>query len=131
MLRRADTAGFSLVELVVAMFLLGIIAVALLPVLWNGIRYSSEQSTVATATRQLNSLVDQARDGGTCDAVAAATGVNDYMDGAGRGFSIRAENAAGALTVPACASGSLVSFTLVARQGGDRLAQVDAIVYIP
>lgn len=64
--RGADAAGFSLVEVVIAMFLLGIIAIAILPGLWQGIRYSSEQSAVATATRHLNSLIEEARDDPAC-----------------------------------------------------------------
>lgn len=129
--RRANAAGFSLVELVIAMFLLGVIAIALLPVLWNGIRYSSEQSTVATATRQLNSLVDQVREGATCDDVADATTAHTFTDGAGRTFSTRAESASGDPVAPACVSETLASFTLVARQNGEKLAQVVALVYIP
>lgn len=64
--RGADVAGFSLVEVVIAMFLLGIIAIAILPTLYQGIRYSSEQSVVATATRHLNSLIEQARSEPAC-----------------------------------------------------------------
>jgi prepilin-type N-terminal cleavage/methylation domain-containing protein len=85
--RSADAAGFSLVEVVIAMVILGLIAVALIPVLWQGIMLSSQQSTVATATRQLNALVEQARDGGSCASVIAAAGVQTYQDGAGRDFT--------------------------------------------
>ena len=51
--------GFSIVEVLIAMFLLAIVAVALLPALFQGIQYSSQQSAVATATRQLNALVQE------------------------------------------------------------------------
>lgn len=64
--RGADAAGFSLVEVVIAMLLLGVIAIAILPTLWQGIQYSSEQSAVATATRHLNGLIEQARETPAC-----------------------------------------------------------------
>lgn len=64
--RGTDAAGFSLVEVIIAMFLLGVVAVAILPALWQGIRYSSEQSSVATATRHLNGLIEQARQDPAC-----------------------------------------------------------------
>lgn len=64
--RGADAAGFSVVEVVIAMFLLGVIAIAILPTLYQGIRYSSEQSAVATATRHLNGLIEQARETPAC-----------------------------------------------------------------
>jgi prepilin-type N-terminal cleavage/methylation domain-containing protein len=127
----SDDLGFGLIELVIAMFLLAIVALAILPVMVDGIRFSSEQSTVATATRQLNSLVDQARDGGTCGDITDATMPNSFSDGAARNFSTAAENTAGVHVVPTCVSGTLVSFTLVARQNGKKLAQVEAKVYVP
>ncbi len=64
--RGADAAGFSLVEVIIAMFLLGIVAVAILPALWQGIVLSSQQASTATATRYMNSLIDDARATPTC-----------------------------------------------------------------
>ena len=48
------------------MLILGIIAISLLPALVQGIRYSSKQAYVATATRQVNALIEEARDKRTC-----------------------------------------------------------------
>ena len=79
--RDLDSAGFSLVEVVIAMFILGIIAIALLPGLVQGIRFSAEQSQVATATRQLNAAVERARDGGSCAALNAAATAAKYRNG--------------------------------------------------
>lgn len=64
--RGTDAAGFSLVEVVIAMFILGVVAVAILPTLWQGIQFASEQSAVATATRHLNGLIDDARQNNAC-----------------------------------------------------------------
>lgn len=122
----ADSVGFSLVEVVIAMLLLGLIAIALLPALVQGFRLSSEQSTVATATRQLNSLIEDARQSPTCpiieNAVATKTG---FLDGAGRTF-----NTSGVVHGP-CAAGSAVSISLTATRGAKVLASVDAIIYVP
>src|SRR5690606_10483485 len=76
--------GFSLVEIVVAMFLLALVAVALLPALVSGIRYSAQQSAVATATRELNAVIEEMRQDPTCAAVAAAVATRTVPDGAGR-----------------------------------------------
>ena len=73
--RSADAAGFSLVEVVIAMLLLGMIAVAILPALWQGIQISSEQSAVATATRHLNALIEEMRENAQCTRTIAVTGV--------------------------------------------------------
>ncbi|WP_243077292.1 prepilin-type N-terminal cleavage/methylation domain-containing protein [Microbacterium sp. SS28] len=128
---KESDAGFGLVELVIAMLLLAVIAVAIAPAIWNGIRYSSDQTTVATATRQLNSLVDQAHDGESCASVAVATGSRTFVDGRGRQFTTAAEDPSGTIVTPACSGTSLVKFTLVARQAGKELARVDAMVYVP
>lgn len=118
--------GFSLVEVIVAMFLLGVIALALLPALIQGIRFSSEQSSVATATRQLNSLIEDVRQTPSCgsigDTVATKTG---FVDGNGRSF--RTEG----MVHGACTPGTAVSISLTATQGTHRLATVDAIIYVP
>ena len=47
--RGIGAGGFSLIEVIIAMFLLGIIAIAILPVMWNGITFSSQQANTATA----------------------------------------------------------------------------------
>lgn len=127
-----DDDGFGLVEVVIAMLLLAIIAIAIAPALWNGIKYSTNQATVATSTRQLNSLVDQARDSGTCAGVLAAAAPHTFTDGAGRSFTTVAEDSSGAAVTPTCtAGGAAAKFTLVARQGGQKLGQVAALVYVP
>lgn len=59
--RLSDDAGIGLVEIVVATFILGLIAVAMLPLLITGMRVAVEQGTVATATRLLNDTIEEAR----------------------------------------------------------------------
>lgn len=125
MQRNSDSGGFSIVEVIVAMFLLAIVAVALLPALFNGIQYSSQQSAVATATRQLNSLVEQARRAPSCGAMSSAAATTTFTDGAGRPLTSSG-------VVGTCASKSVASLKLTAVDGsGTTLATTSALIYIP
>ncbi|MBW9120590.1 type II secretion system protein [Microbacterium trichothecenolyticum] len=80
--RSTDAAGFSLVEVVIAMVILGFIAIALLPVLISGIQYSSHQADVASATRELNGLIERARATPTCGTLASVAAPTKFRDGA-------------------------------------------------
>lgn len=114
--------GFGLVELIVAMFLLALITIALIPALYNGIIYSSQQSTTATATRQLNTLVDQARQTHTCNALSSVASMQNYIDGANQAFTISGTYD--------CAT-SPARLSLTAKGAGNKtLATVDALVYL-
>lgn len=124
MTRQQD--GFSIVEVLIAMFLLALVAVALLPPLWQGIRYSSQQSAVATATRELNSLVEEAREAPTCAGLTAAALSQTVTDGSGRTFTTSG-------TVGTCpATSKTVKLALTATDSsGTVLATTTAIIYVP
>jgi prepilin-type N-terminal cleavage/methylation domain-containing protein len=127
--RSADAAGFSLIEVIIAMFLLGIIAIALLPALVNGIQYSLEQSTVATATRQLNAMVEDARqDQPTCGDLAGLIASQTFQDGAGRDFTT--SGSSGDCIACPIGGGAAIPLELTAVQGGRTLATVSALVYV-
>lgn len=123
--RRERDAGLSLVEVVIAMMLLGIIAVALIPPLWQGMALSVQQSSTATATRHLNALVEAARDDPRCanlDATAATQTIQD-----GRGQMLTSSG-----TVTGCAVGATARLQLsVSDASGATLAGTTALVYIP
>ncbi|MFH8252511.1 prepilin-type N-terminal cleavage/methylation domain-containing protein [Microbacterium sp. B2969] len=120
-----DDEGFGLVEIVVAMVLLALVAVAVLPALWQGVRYTVEQSAVATATRELNALVEQVRETPTCAQVAAAAASTNFTDGRGRALTSVG-------TYGTCAPKSTVTLRLSAtNSSGTSLASAVAIVYIP
>jgi prepilin-type N-terminal cleavage/methylation domain-containing protein len=127
--RDSGDAGFSLVEVVIAMVLFAIVAVAIIPVLWQGIVYSSQQSTVATATRQLYALVESARESPSCATIAGAAATQTFSDGADREFT----TAGSAGTCHPCpsASGITVPLTLTATQSSRQLAEVSALVFVP
>ncbi|VXB54540.1 Type IV fimbrial biogenesis protein PilW [Microbacterium sp. 8M] len=121
---RADEGGFGLVELIVAMFLLAIITIALIPALYNGLIYAARQSTTATATRQLNTLVEQARQTHTCNSVMSAASTQSFTDGAKQVFTTSGTYS--------CTTGSVASLNLTAKDSDNRtLASVKALVYIP
>ncbi|WP_127475545.1 prepilin-type N-terminal cleavage/methylation domain-containing protein [Microbacterium sulfonylureivorans] len=121
-----DERGFSVVEILIAMFLLALVAVALLPALWQGLRYSSQQSAVATATRELNALVEEARDTPTCPNLSAVAVSKTVTDGAGRTISTSG-------TVGSCpVTTKTVKLALTAvDSSGTTLATTTAIIYVP
>ncbi|MFB7885673.1 hypothetical protein [Microbacterium sp. NPDC056057] len=129
--RSGDAAGFGLVEVIIAFFLLAIIAVAILPVLFNGIAYSVEQSSTATATRALNAQIEELRNTtnvSCADLQTAASPGTTTTDGRGTTITIGG-------SAPACTSTThlqAVALTLVATaQNGKQLATVTAKIYLP
>jgi prepilin-type N-terminal cleavage/methylation domain-containing protein len=116
-------AGFSLVEVVIAMLILGIIAVSLLPPLWQGIRLATEQSTVATATRQLNGLIEEARDSPSCGTLDGIAAVRTFTDGRGKSFTT------GAQLGYSCTPGTLVYIKLTASNASGTLGDVSAQIF--
>jgi len=119
---RTDNEGFGLVELVIAMFLLAIITIALIPALYNGLIYSARQSTTATATRQLNTLVEQARQTHTCNSLSSAAAAQSFTDGAKQAFTTTG-------TFNCATSPARLSLT-AKSVNGTTLATVDALVYL-
>lgn len=70
--RTAD-AGFGMIEVIVSLFILGLIAVAVVPILVQGLRLSIANAVVATATQLANQQVEQVRGTALCSAVTGAT----------------------------------------------------------
>jgi type II secretory pathway pseudopilin PulG len=58
---RAADAGLGLVEVVIAMFLFAIIALAAIPVLIQGMRTSADNATMATAAQLASRDIESAR----------------------------------------------------------------------
>ena len=123
---RPQEAGFSVIEILIAMFLLAIVAVALLPALWQGIQHSAAQSAVATATQELNALVEEARDTPTCAALSAVAGSRSVTDGAGR--TITTSGSVG--TCPTVSKTVKLALTAV-DASGTTLATTTAVIYVP
>lgn len=118
--------GFTIVEILIAMFLLALVAVALLPALWQGIRYSSQQSAVATATRQLNALVEEARQTPTCPNLSAVAVSKTVSDGAGQ--TIITSGLVGTCPV---ASKTVKLVLSAVDVSGTTLATTTAVIFVP
>jgi len=73
MMTRDDDAsadGFSLIEVIVAMFLLAVLAMVLLPSVMGMVNVSAGNSLLATANQGVNQMLERARSaGGTCAAL--------------------------------------------------------------
>lgn len=123
--RSSDAEGFSLVEVVIAMLLLGLVAVAILPALWQGLTVASQQSSTATATRYMNALVEQARETRTCDYLGSIAGLPPKMDGRGRQMTTDKSTSSG------CGSGATATLTVVVQVDGKSLATTTALILIP
>ena len=118
--------GFSLVEVIIAMFLLGLVAVALLPALYQGLAISSEQSAIATATRHLNAMVEQARQSPICADLSALVSEKVVEDGSGG--SITTSGSIG--TCPSTTHTVQLDLTAT-NSSGDEIAKTSAIIFVP
>ncbi|SFS02590.1 prepilin-type N-terminal cleavage/methylation domain-containing protein [Microbacterium sp. cf046] len=120
----SNDGGFSIIEVIVAMFLLAIVAVSLLPALFQGIQYSSQQSAVATATRELNALVEEARATPSCATLASVAASRTFTDGGGRTLTSSG-------SVGTCTLKTAVTLTLsVVDSSGTTMATTTARVFI-
>ena len=123
--RGPDASGLSLVEVIIAMLLLAIVAVAILPALWQGLVVSSKQSSTASATRYMNSLVEQARETHTCAYLVSIAGLPPKVDG--RGVELTTSET----TVTGCGTGKTATLTVVVEGDGDVLASTTALILVP
>lgn len=141
MRKASSDGGFSLIEVIIAMFLLGLVAMALLPALWQGIAVSSQQSATATATRHLNAIVEKARDDPTCLSLTALVATPPAVDdGKGAALVVVADldDSAGAQLTAADCTGpdargdEVVELSLqLSRSDGTSLARTTALIYMP
>lgn len=77
--RTANSDGFGIIEIVVAMFLLAIVAVAIIPILVQGLRLSVQNTVIASATQLANLQIEQVRGLTSCGSVTAATNTSSVQ----------------------------------------------------
>jgi Tfp pilus assembly protein PilV len=125
-----SSEGVSLVEIVVAMFILALIAMAFLPLLVQGVRQSAASATRATAVQLVSDQIDQARSAGTsCAVVRALVGVLATTDS--RGNSLTRTNTAGTCSAVVGTYPTTLTFTVnVTRAGGISLAKASTLIYV-
>lgn len=122
-----DDRGFGIIEIVVSMFLLGLIATAFLPLLIQGLKQSAANATLATATQLANDQIELARAATSCaDLVPTSTTVVDP-----RNVPLLV-----ASTIGSCAPASEnpvsvpVSVTVTRTDTGTVLAKASTLVFI-
>jgi len=65
-----DDAGFTLLEVIIAMFLLAIVVTGLIPALLGSLKLSAQNTNIATASQLVGQQIDVARSGvATCAAL--------------------------------------------------------------
>lgn len=70
---RPQESGFGMIEIVISMFLLALLAIAFLPLLVQGVKHSSSNSTLAAATQLVNDEMELARSRTTCSSLTATS----------------------------------------------------------
>ena len=83
----SDQRGFGVVEIVVAMFLIGLMAVAFLPILVQSVRVTATNATVAEATQIVAQQLERVGAlGSSCSAVKATSLVPPALVAGERGM---------------------------------------------
>jgi prepilin-type N-terminal cleavage/methylation domain len=109
---RGHEEGFGLIEILISMMLLAILAVALIPILVQGLKQSASNATLASATQLANEKIEQARAWKTCgEAVASNSTVTDT-----RGVSLTITTTVGACA-PSAENPVSVPVTVVVTRG--------------
>ncbi|WP_104083829.1 hypothetical protein [Cryobacterium sp. Y11] len=126
---RATEAGFGLIEIAVSMFLLGLLAVALLPFLVQGVTQSAANGMLATATQLVNKEMENARAQTTCTGLTAAT----FSVADPRGVTLRvARTVDGACPTPASSYPITVpiAVTVVRADTGAMLSSAKTLIFV-
>jgi prepilin-type N-terminal cleavage/methylation domain-containing protein len=125
----SNDEGFGLIEIVIAMFVLALLAISFLPILIQGLRFSAENAARATATQIVHDQIELAHSKSpSCASLQtlAGTSAADVTDPRGGAFSMTT-------TVGACAAGSgMVLFTTTVSNSGSgkKLATASTLVYV-
>jgi len=120
--------GVTLVEIVVAMFMLGVVLVAMVPLIAIGLKVSAHNTTMATANQLASERMQLAKSSGPqCTTVASLDGVAVYNDP--RGVALQVTTDVGACPV----SGTgvvVVSVDVVRLDTGESLSSAATQVLV-
>jgi len=124
-----DDDGLTLVEIVIAMFVLALVMIGMLPLLITGIQASAQNTTRATANQLVSERMERATNRGpSCAAIAALAGVTVQNDP--RGVPIRVTTAVAACPAAGTAATVLVTATAVRTDTGVELATSSTLVFV-
>ena len=127
-------AGFSLVEVIVAMVLLGILAVVTLPFFITGFRVSADDGARTTATDQISATLEQLRAKPDCaDLPGMVATLNQpanqtHYDARHRAFTVAVS--APVYSGGSCAAKSTATVTVTAKRGSTVLSSASTIIYV-
>lgn len=135
--------GFSLVEVVIALFLFGVISLAVLPLLIGGITLTAANRDVVAATTLANDRLAQLRQQfptsagslRTCDELLSAVAAVDPDDARNPDFTVTAVAAPDASELQACpvaatAYPRAVRVTVNVRDGSGTVASVPTRIMV-
>lgn len=121
-----DEAGFGLIEIVVSMFLLGILAVAFLPLIVQSMQVSVVNADIATATQLVSDKIEEARAQGTvCSALPSSATTTSSIDS-----TLIVQRVRGACPVAPAGYPGVVSFRVSVVQEGSTAALAEASTLI-
>jgi Tfp pilus assembly protein PilV len=124
---RVDS-GFGVIEIVISMFLLGLLATALLPLLVQGLKQSASSATLATATQLANDQIEIVRAEKKCDGLVP---LNNTVTDA-RNVSLLVSRTVSACTVPTKENPSKVTVSVTVKRvdTGVVLATASTLVFV-
>ena len=127
---RDSEEGLGLIEIVVSMFLIGLLAIAFLPLVIRGLTLTSTNVTLASATQLVNAQIDLARaQVATSESCAGLTtfvavAVAPVVDE--RGTSMQAATTA---TCPTIYPGT-ATVTVTVTAGGAVVSRAQTLIYV-
>jgi prepilin-type N-terminal cleavage/methylation domain-containing protein len=119
--------GFGLIEIVVSMFILAIIAMAILPVLAMGMKQSQTNAVYGAATELVNQELEDARANPNCGASAVTTTSTVTSP---QGVLLDVSRTTGACPATGSAPSVTVSATATRDDTGVTLATASTLVFI-
>ena len=136
-LARSEEAedGFSLIEIVVSMFILALLSVALLPLLISGVKQSSRSAAIASAVQLANSQLDIARSQTpSCASITSMPAVTVSAASVYRGVPLAVSKTVGTCPSPApttTAPGTIsVTVTVTRTDTNVTLATASTLIYV-
>lgn len=122
--------GFSLAEIVIAMFVLASLSLALIPALIFGVQQSKNNAVIAAATDLLTSRIEEARgQAASCQAVTSFVGstVSDVVESHGISLHLSQSMA----TCPTSYPGTVkYTVSVVRLDTGETLATTSTLIYV-
>ncbi|TFD52046.1 type II secretion system protein [Cryobacterium frigoriphilum] len=121
-------SGFGLIEIVVSMFLLGLLAVAFLPLIVQSMQVSVVNASIATATQLVSEQIEQARAQGTvCSALPASDSATSSIDS-----TLTVQRVRGVCPAAPAGYPGVVTFRVSVVQAGSStpLAEASTLIFV-